>query len=514
MNENTPGGDAAIESDGAGSALDELKSLDHESYLLERVSAILSWDQETGMPDKAVGERAEQLSLMQGIAHERTTSPRIGELLDTIESENLASSETDRAFLREKRRQYEKATKLPTALVRELAQTASLGHNAWVEARAADEFGRFAPILGKLIELNRAVADHLGWEETPYDALLDQYEPYAKTAEVRETFATLRDGLVTLVREIGAAEQVDASFLSGEFPVAAQEAFSHEVATALGYDFERGLLDRSAHPFTTTLGSHDVRITTRYDAVYPASALFSTIHETGHALYELGIGEDIRGGVLAEGTSLGIHESQSRMWENIIGRSRAFWSHWLPRLKVHFPDALDEVDLERFYRAINRVEPSLIRVEADEVTYSLHVILRFELEQELIEGRLAVADLPAAWNERMEHFLGVVPPSDATGVLQDVHWSMGMFGYFPTYALGNLYAAQFYRVYERENPDAAAQVESGDTAPLLAWLRDRIHRFGRMKSATELVLDITGEPLNPTYFLEYLRGKYREVYRL
>lgn len=493
-------------------ALDALRALDHESYLLERVSAVLSWDQETGMPDAAVGERAEQLSLMQGLAHERNTDPRIGELLEAAGTE--VQSETDRAFLREKRRQYEKATRLPTALVRELAETAGLGHNAWVEARKADEFERFAPILGKLIKLNRSVADHLGWEETPYDALLDQYEPYAKTGEVRKIFAQLRDGLVPLVQEIAAAEQVGSSFLVGEFPVAAQEEFSRELMVALGYDLKRGRLDRSAHPFTTSLGSHDVRITTRYDLQRPASALFSTIHETGHALYELGIGEDVRGGVLAEGTSLGIHESQSRMWENIVGRSREFWSYWLPRLRARFPEALEKVEFEDFYRAINRVEPSLIRVDADEVTYSLHVILRFELEQELIEGHLEVADLPAAWNERMERFLGVVPPSDALGVLQDVHWSMGAFGYFPTYALGNLYAAQFYRVYERENPVATTQIGAGDTAALLDWLRDRIHRWGRRKSATELVQEITGEPLNPEYFLEYLRGKYRDIYRL
>jgi len=496
----------------ASGALEKLQALDHEAYLLERVSAILSWDQETGMPDRAVGERAEQLSLMQGLTHERSTDPRIGELLEAAETE--ARTDLDRDFLREKRRRYEKATRLPTALVRELAETASLGHNAWVEARKADDFGRFAPILGKLIDLNRQVADHLGWEVTPYDPLLDQYEPYATTAEVRETFTKLRDGLVPLVQAIAAAQQVDDSALVGVFPVAAQEEFSREVMVALGYDLDRGRLDRSAHPFTTTLGSHDVRITTRYDEARPAPALFSTIHETGHALYELGIGEEIRGGVLAEGTSLGIHESQSRMWENIVGRSRPFWAHWFPRLQARFPEALDGVNLDTFYRAINRVEPSLIRVDADEVTYSLHVILRFELEQELIEGRLAVEDLPAAWNDRMERFLGIRPPSDALGVLQDVHWSMGAFGYFPTYALGNLYSAQIYRVYKRENPQATAQIEAGDTAPLLAWLRDRIHRWGRRKSASELIEDISGEPLNPEYFLEYLREKYREIYTL
>ncbi len=492
------------------SAYARLQALDRESYLLDRVSAVLSWDQETGMPEQAVAERSEQLALLQGLAHERATDSRIGELLDAAGTEVFGEFEV--AYLREKRRHYEQATKIPTELVRELAQQASLGHHAWAEARAADDFARFAPFLEKLIDLNRSVADCLGWEVTPYDALLDQYEPYATTQEVRETFTTLRDGLVPLVRDISAVDQVDDSFLYGDFDADTQEAFSREVMVALGYDTARGRLDRSAHPFTTSLGSDDVRITTRFDPQKPAPALFSTIHETGHALYELGIDKTFRGTVLAEGTSLGIHESQSRMWENVIGRSKPFWSFWLPRLREHFPDPLDGIGLDEFYRAVNRVEPSLIRVDADEVTYSLHVILRFEIEQELIEGRISVNDLPAAWNARMQEFLGVVPPNNRLGVLQDVHWSAGMFGYFPTYALGNLYAAQFFNAFEASCPEIWDRVAAGETADLLGWLRQNIHRFGKAKSAHDLVRDITGESLNPNYFLAYLRQKYGQIY--
>lgn len=488
-------------------ALAELRALDREARLLEHTAAILSWDQETGMPEGAVEERSEQLALLQSLVHQRDADPRVGELLDQLDQ--LEESDP---FVREKRRQYEKQTRLPDRLVRELAETASRGQNVWVHARRDDDFASFAPWLEKLVAINREVADHLGYEETRYDALLDQYEPYATTAEVTRVFRELRQGLVPLVQRIGAAEQVETDFLRRGYPVDRQRAYSERLMNVLGYDLERGRLDLSAHPFTTTLGTSDVRITTRFDEHAPESGIFSTIHETGHALYELGTGKDLAGTLLAEGTSLGIHESQSRLWENMIGRSRPFWKAHLPALRELFPDQLGDVDPERFYRGINRVEPSLIRVEADEVTYSLHVILRFELEQALIAGDLPVAELPGAWREKMRDLLGIEPDTDAAGVLQDVHWSMGAFGYFPTYALGNLYAAQFLQVMEGEIPRMWETIAAGDTAPVLAWLRERIHRYGKVKSAGELIQEITGGPLKPEAFLDYLAAKYEDIY--
>jgi carboxypeptidase Taq len=505
-------------------ALARLKELDREARHLEHAAAAMSWDQETYMPRRAGDGRAEQQALLQSLVHERNTAPEVGELLAVAQSSASSDAapgaagtdldERDRAFLREKQRQYDHATRLPARLVRELAETGSRGQLAWIDARKENDFPRFRPWLEKLIDLSRELADALGHDGTRYDALLDQYEPYMTTAEVARVFAGLREGLVDLTERIAAAPQVDDSFLDASFDVDRQEEMSRRVMVALGYELDRGRLDRSAHPFTTTLGGHDVRITTRYDEKLLTSSLFSTIHETGHALYELGVDEALHGTLLAEGTSLGIHESQSRMWENMIGRSRPFWERWMPDLKELFPAKLADVPVEAFYRAVNKVEPSLIRVEADEVTYSLHIILRFELEQELINGDLAVADLPAAWNARMKEFLGVVPPTDALGVLQDVHWSFGAFGYFPTYALGNLYAAQFLDTMQRDLPAMRDDVAQGRTGAILEWLRTRIHRHGKARSAVQLVSEITGAELDPAHFLRYLNGKYGELYAL
>ncbi|MFW5693961.1 MAG: carboxypeptidase M32 [Alkalispirochaeta sp.] len=506
--------------------ISRLKELDAETVLLEHVAAAISWDQETYMPQRAVEERAQQQALLQSLAHERKTSPEVGELLAAAGVDPGAPErdvpaalveklgEVDAAFLREKRRQFQQSTRLPARLVRELAETGSRGQNAWITARKEDDYQQFRPWLEKLIGLSRETADALGHSGERYDALLDQYEPYMTTADVTRVFATLRDGLVALVQRIRDVPQVDDSFLQTRFPVEQQEEVSRRVMTALGYDLDRGRLDRSAHPFTTALGAHDVRITTRYDEELLTSSLFSTIHETGHALYELGVGEALHGTLLAEGTSLGIHESQSRMWENMIGRSRPFWKRWMPELQAIFSRQLGEVSVESFYRAINKVSPSLIRVEADEVTYSLHIILRFELEQQLINGSVSVDELPEAWNAKMKELLGIVPPRNAEGVLQDVHWSFGAFGYFPTYALGNLYAAQFLTTMERDMPTMWDDVATGRTQPILEWLRTNIHAHGKVRSAGRLVRGITGTDLDPSHFLRYLTDKYGELYSL
>lgn len=501
-------------------ALNRLKSLDQEALRLGEAAEILRWDQETYMPEDAIEARSEQLAILESLAHERNTAAEVGKLLSELGSTEErplgddSLSWDDRAFLRAKQRAYTLSTKLPGELVRRFAEVTSRAQAAWVKAKAADDFEGFRPHLEEIVRLNQEKAERYGYEEHMYDALLDQFEPFMKTAEVERLFGGLRDSLVELVGRIAEQTQVDDAFLHQVYPVDRQELLGNELLSRLGYEFNRGRLDVSAHPFTTTLGPNDVRITTRYQEDLFASAVFSTIHEAGHALYELGVDPAYHNTLLGTGTSLGIHESQSRLWENMVGRSREFWSHWFPRVEALFPEQLSGVDRDRFYRAINRVEPSLIRIEADEVTYSLHVILRFQLEVQLITGELEVKDLPEAWNSTMQELLSITPPSDAKGVLQDVHWSMGAIGYFPTYALGNLYGAQFLNKMLQDVPDAYEQVAGGNLAPILGWLRDRIHRHGAAKSPKELITEVTGEALDPAYFVRYLESKYGEIYGL
>ncbi len=498
--------------------IEKLKATDREIVLLSHSSALLSWDQETCMPRRAIDERSAQLSLLQGLIHQRITAEDNRRMLDRLgcSADNpggdASLAEDDRAFLRQYQRRYQRAARLPQELVVKLAESTSRSQAIWAEARAADDYDSFAPHLTTLLDLLLEVSDRIGYTEHPYDALLDQYEPFMLTSEVDRVFAELRAELVPLVKAIGAAPQVDAALLRREYPVQQQAAFGATVMQALGYDLERGRLDISAHPFTTTLGAHDVRITTRYDPRFFNGAIFGTIHEVGHALYELGIDEKYHGSLLAEGTSLGIHESQSRMWENMVGRSRHFWHHFYPQLARLFPAALADIDPESFYRAINRVEPSLIRVEADEVTYGLHIVLRFELEKALLSRTLTVAELPEAWRAGSRRLLGIEPRSDAEGVLQDIHWSMGGIGYFPTYALGNLYAAQFMHAIEAELPSLWDDVQRGEFAPLLNWLRVNIHAHGRARTAQELCSSITGSELSAAPFMDYLRAKYGDIY--
>jgi carboxypeptidase Taq len=499
-----------------------LKEIDREHRLLGHAAAVLHWDQETYMPDGAVRERADQLSLLSGLIHDRITQPEIGEILTTLgvtfEPDPLPVvpeifEGVDRAFLRGLARVYRRSTKIPRRLVTELAKQTAMGQHIWVEARKAADFSKFSGQLSVIIGLVREVSACLGYEDHPYDPLLDEYEPWMKTAEVEEVFAGLRAGLRKLLDRIQGSEvSVDINFLHRDYEIEKQKLFNLQVSKAIGYDFHRGRIDESAHPFTTTLGSSDVRITTRYNANFFPAGVFGTIHECGHGLYELGFGEDLQGSLLAEGTSLGVHESQSRMWENLIGRSLPFWNHFLPELKKFFPGSLKDVGLRRFYEGINRVAPSFIRVEADEVTYNLHVLLRFELEKQLVTGDLAVEDLPVAWNAKMKELLGLTPPDDAQGVLQDIHWSGGMIGYFPTYALGNLYAAQFFQALIREVSDWRQQLEQGQFARILDWLRGNVHKHGGVYSAQELCSRITAETLNPRHLLGYLEKKFGDIY--
>jgi carboxypeptidase Taq len=503
-------------------ALQRLREIDREYRLLSHAAAVLHWDQETYMPEAAVRDRAEQLSLLSGLMHDRITHPQIGEQLtalgvafeqDPVPRVPETFRGIERAFLRELARQYRRNSKIPRRVVTELARQTAIGQRVWVEARKTAQFNKFSGQLAVILALVREVSSCLGFEDHPYDPLLDEFEPWLKTAEVGEVFAGLREGLKRLLDRIkGSGKTVDTEYLSRTYELEKQKSFGLRVLEALGFDFKRGRLDESAHPFTTTLGSDDVRITTRYDDRFLPSAIFGTIHECGHGLYELGFDPSVRGTLLAEGASLGLHESQSRMMENMIGRSLPFWTHFYPPLKRLFPDSLADVDLRRFYEGVNRVTPSFIRVEADEVTYNLHILLRFELEKQLISGELAVDDLPAAWNAKMEELLGLKPPDDAKGVLQDIHWSGGTFGYFPTYSLGNLYAAQFFSTLKGDVPDWCKQVERGRFQTILAWLKENIHKHARVYPARELCTRVTGEPLNPRYLLEYLDEKFGDIY--
>ena len=503
-------------------SLKRLGEIDREHRLLSHASAVLHWDQETYMPEAAVQDRAEQLALLSGLMHDRITQPQIGEELgalgvkfeqDSVPRVPETFQGIERAFLRELARQYRRNSRIPRRVVTELTKQTAIGQRVWVEARRDADFSKFSGQLAVILALVREVSSCLGFEDHPYDPLLDEFEPWMKTADVGEVFAGLREGLKKLLDKIrGSGKTVETEYLRRNYEIEKQKSFGLEVLEALGYDFRRGRLDESAHPFTTTLGSSDVRITTRYDSRFFPSGIFGTIHECGHGLYELGFDPTVRGTLLAEGASLGLHESQSRMMENMIGRSLAFWTHFYPELKKLFPDSLADVDLLRFYEGVNRVTPSFIRVEADEVTYNLHILLRFELEKQLVSGDLAVDDLPAAWNAKMEELLDLKPPDDAKGVLQDIHWSGGMFGYFPTYALGNLYAAQFFTALSREVADWPKQVEGGHFQVILDWLKTNIHKHARVYSAQELCTRVTGESLNPRYLLEYLEEKFGDIY--
>ncbi len=483
---------------------------------LKAAAAVLAWDQETFMPDGGADARAHQLSTLQSMAHERFASDTTGELLDRAAEavDDPESLDTAASLVRVTRREYDRARRVPSSLVAELSGAISEAKRAWAQAREQDDFPAFAPHLERLLELSVEKAEAIGYEHEPYDALLTEYEPGLTTPDVASTFATLREDLVPLVDAIAEAPQIDDAPLHGSFPQEKQQAFGERVLADLGYDFDRGRQDVSAHPFTTAFAPGDVRITTRYDESFLPSALFSTIHEGGHALYEQGIAPDLARTPLADGASLGVHESQSRLWENHVGRSRPFWRHYFPLLQEAFPDALGDTAPEAFYRAINRVAPSLIRVEADEVTYNLHVMLRFELERGLINGSLAVDDLPRRWNEAMDDTLGVVPDTDTNGVLQDVHWAQGAFGYFPTYTLGTLMAAQLMEAIRDDLPSLAPCMAEGAFDPLLDWLRTHVHQHGRKLTAPRLLKRTTGQDLSADAWLRYATTKFGALYDL
>lgn len=488
-----------------------------ETAAWESIAAVLGWDERTMLPPGGAEYRAEQLTLLAGMLHRRHTDPRLGGWLEQLaDSPWVADPTSDRgATILRTAREFKKQSKLPQSLVEELARCQVIGQRAWSEARQKDDFAAFLPHLERMVALKRQQAEAVGYDAVPYDALLDDYEPEATTAEVRATLAGLRDALIPLVQAIAASSASPSSeILHRDFPVPAQRAFGEAAARAIGFSFDHGRLDVTDHPFCQSVGPGDCRITTRYEPRFFSSAFFGTLHEAGHGMYEQGLRDDQYGLPPGKATSLGIHESQSRMWENQVGRSLAFWEHFFPQAQQTFPAALKDVSLADFHFAVNQVRPSLIRVEADEATYNLHIIVRFELEQELIDGRLQAADLPAAWRERYEKYLQITPPNDADGVLQDIHWSAGLFGYFPTYALGNLYAAQFYQAAESALGSLPALFREGEFAPLREFLRTEIHHRGQCETAAQLVTRITGSPLSHQPLIGQLTAKLGPLYQL
>ncbi len=488
-----------------------------ETALLESIESLLGWDERTYLPPAAGAYRAEQITYLSGWIHRRRTAPQIGEWLDELRESPLAAdlhSDTG-ATIRELDREYRRLVKLPSSFVEELTRATVLGQQCWTEARQKNDFAGFQPFLERIFSLKREQAEMWGYPSEPYDALLDDFEPGAETATVAQTLDGLRSGLAPLVAEIAECNrQAPCDLLTRHYPRAAQQAFGDEAAAAIGFDFSRGRLDITHHPFCSSLGPDDCRITTRYDEQHFSSAFFGTLHEAGHGMYDQGLRTEQFG--LPPGTyiSLGIHESQSRLWENLVGRSAEFWQHFFPIAQQHFPAALAGERWESFWFAVNAVRPSLIRVEADEATYNLHIIIRFQLERAVLSGELAVADLPQAWNDRYRQYLGIEPPSDVDGVLQDIHWSAGLVGYFPTYSLGNVYAAQFFRQAEKELGDLPDQLKRGDFAPLKQWLNRNIHQRGRCYRAVELVQQVTGQPLSAEPMIEGLRNKLLPLYGL
>ena len=496
--------------------LEQLKTLLAEVADLNAVQSLLGWDQQTYMPQRGGEARGNQLATIGRISHEKFTSDEIGKLLGDLENElNGAEPDSDELrLLNITRHDYDRATRVPSEFVAEFAVVTSKAFEAWREARGKSDFSIFRPHLEKVVELSQRYVTFFPPADHPYDVLLDQFERGMKTADVKAIFDALRPQQVDLLKAIAVKPQVDDSFLHVKYDEKKMWDFSEALATKFGYDWERGRQDKSAHPFSTNFSMNDVRITTRYEPDNPTNMLFSTMHETGHALYELGGNPAYERSPLAGGTSLAVHESQSRMWENLVGRSQPFWEHVYPEFQKLFPAQVGNVDLETFYKGINKVESSLIRVNADEATYNMHIMLRLELEIGMVEGTIKVKDLPEIWNAKMDEYLGIVPPDDDKGVLQDVHWSGGAMGYFSTYALGNLISAQLWEKINADIPDLEDQFRKGEFGALLAWLREKLHVHGRKYEPQEIVQHLTGSKINSDAYVRYLKQKFGEIYGL
>ena len=496
--------------------LDRLRDVLGEVADLERAAAVLTWDQETNMPPGGVEDRANQLATLSRLAHERFTSSEVARLLESAGAEvaSMPAESDEASLLRVTRRDFGQAVKVPAELVSEMARAAATARPVWQDARERSDWSLFVPAMQVTVDLSRRLADALGYEERPYDALIELTEPGLTTTRVEELFGRIKDASVPLVQAIDRhRDRVDDAVMARPCDERRQVELARETIACLGYDLDRGRQDLSVHPFCISFGPGDVRLTTRTGATFRDSCILSSIHEAGHAMYEQGVPRSLDRTPLSRGASPGLHESQSRLWENMVGRSRPFYGWLYPRLKGAFPESLDDVEAEAFWRACNAVRASYIRVDADEVTYNLHVLLRFEIENDLLEGRLAVADVPEAWAARVREYLGLEQPPDREGPLQDIHWT-GALGGFVGYSLGNLISAQLMAAARRDLPGLDAQFEAGDFAPLLGWLREHVHRHGRKFTPDELVERATGSPITAEPWIAYLGEKFTGLYGL
>lgn len=487
----------------------KLLEISKQAATLESIAHLLEWDQETYLPKEAIDFRSTQSELLASLIHKERTSKKYAKALQLAHHDSTLTTE-QKAALREWQRDYNKTAKLTTSFVKAFAETTSKSIHVWGIAKKENDFSSFAPYLEKIVKLCRKKCELLGYTEHPYDALLDLYEPEMTTSKLSSLFGRLKPALTAFVKQIGQHPLPNQQFLHDDFPHDKQIQFSHEILRAMGFDPSTSRLDLSNHPFCVGIHPSDTRMTTHVNTNFPGSCIFSVIHEGGHGLYNMGHPAAHFGSPLCESVSMGIEESQSRFWETTIGHSLPFWTHFYSKLQKEFPQ-LQNISLQDFYRAINTVKPSLIRIESDEVTYSLHIIVRFELEKALIEGSLKVKDLPDAWNEKYQSYLGITPPTNSQGCMQDIHWSMGGFGYFPSYSLGNLYAAQFFQTFQHTFPNWKEKVSAGDLSFIRMWLHDNIHQYGRQYTPSELIVRISGKSLSEEPFLEYLNTKYKSL---
>jgi carboxypeptidase Taq len=505
------------EGNGLNQALDRLYARMAEIADLGNVTRLLEWDQQTMMPARGASGRAEALATLKRVSHEKFVSDETGLLLEDAQAalDGTPPESDDASLVRVARRRWQKARRVPSELAAAQARAASLGQEAWIKARAASDFAAFAPYLERNLELTRRYVECFDSYDRPYDVLLDDFEPGMRSATVTRLFAELKSELVPLIAALAEyPDRADDSLLHGRFPIERQHQLVTEVVRLMGFDPAGWRIDTAVHPFATSFGSHDVRITTRWDERYLSTGLYGAMHECGHGLYDAGVSSTLDRTPLGHADSLGLHESQSRMWENMVGRGRAFATVLAPLIGRVFGGDLADLTPNRLYHAVNRIQPSFIRVEADEATYNLHIVVRFELEQELIEGRLAVSDLPEAWNARFKAYLGLDVPDDARGVLQDVHWSMGAIGYFPTYALGNLISGQLWQQAHRDLADLEDRLAAGELIVLREWLRENVHRYGSKYSMPELLERVVGAPIAVRAYLDYLKRKLSDVYAL
>ncbi|CAH0144021.1 carboxypeptidase M32 [Peribacillus simplex] len=477
--------------------------------------ALIFWDLRTGAPKQGGEQRSEVIGVLSSEVFNMSTSNEMESFIAELSKEKATLSETTNKMVQECKKEFERNKKIPANEYKEFVILQSRSESAWEEAREKADFSLFQPYLEQIVAYTRRFVEYWGYEGTKYNTLLDMYEPGMTVDILDSVFSELRARIVPLVKQIAESEhRPETAFLYKEFPKEKQHQLNLEILKQLGYDFKAGRLDETVHPFEIKINRGDVRVTTRYDENDFRGAIFGTIHECGHAIYEQNIAEELTGTLLDGGTSMGIHESQSLFFENFIGRNHSFWKNKFSLLKEYAPEQFNDVTLDEFYRGINESKPSFIRIEADELTYPLHIMIRYELEKALFNGELEVKDLPEVWNEKYKDYLGIVPENDAMGVLQDVHWSDGSFGYFPSYALGYMYAAQIKQSMLKDLPDFDGLLEAGDIAPIRKWLNEKIHKYGKTKKPLEILKETTGEGLNVQYLIKYLENKYKEVYKI